>query len=136
MRRRICSRDRGDMTVLGRTPDLGDAFGQALARCWASGARRGVTYEVVEREDGYIGVTDAADYFADPADWSPVEQWGCEQVVDRVLDIGRGAGRHAVPLGRAGHAVVGLDASQGAVEVARARGVCAVEAGSATSPRA
>lgn len=115
------------MTSLNPAPVIGDAFGHVLARCWAAGGRRGVAYQVVERDDGFIGVTDAAGYFASPTDWSPAERWGCEQAVGRVLDIGCGAGRHAVPLGQAGHDVIGLDTSDGAVEVACARGVHAVQ---------
>lgn len=77
-------------------PSIGDAFGRVLTRCWEAGVHEGVAFEVVERDDGYLGVTDAATYFA-PADaWSEPERWGCEQAVDRVLDVGCGAGRHAV----------------------------------------
>lgn len=114
------------MTSFSPTPVIGDAFGHILGRCWAARGRHGVAFEVVERDDGYIGVTDAAGYFASPTDWSPAERWGCEQAVGRVLDIGCGAGRHAIPLGQAGHDVIGLDTSGGAVEVARARSVHAV----------
>jgi SAM-dependent methyltransferase len=116
------------MTSLAVEPIVGDAFGNILARCWAAGGHRGVAYEIVERDDGYIGATDAASYFGPPSDWSPAEQWGCNQALGRVLDVGCGAGRHAVALRRSGHEVVGIDTSPGAVEIARARGVHAVQA--------
>jgi SAM-dependent methyltransferase len=115
------------MTALNPTPTIGDAFGRVLTRCWASGARHGVAYEIVEREDGYVSVTDAVVYFAAPAGWSAAERWGCDHAVGRVLDIGCGAGRHAIPLSQAGHEVIGIDTSPGAVEVSRARGIRAVQ---------
>jgi SAM-dependent methyltransferase len=109
-----------------REPVVGDAFGAVLARCWEAGAVAGAAFEVVERDDGYISVGDAARYFAGADSWSPVERWACGQVTGRVLDVGCGAGRHALPLQQAGHEVVGLDASPGAVAVATQRGVNAV----------
>lgn len=105
---------------------MGDAFGAVLARCWEAGAVAGVAFDVVERDDGFIGVGDAARWFAGADSWSPVERWACAQVTGRVLDVGCGAGRHALPLQQAGHEVVGLDASPGAVAVAMRRGVSAV----------
>jgi SAM-dependent methyltransferase len=69
-----------------------------------------------------------------PTDWSPVERWGCEQAVGRVLDVGCGAGRHAVPLSEAGHDIVGIDTSPGAVGIARVRGIRVVEGSIADIP--
>lgn len=60
-------------------PSIGDAFGQTLARCWQTGATPNTTYEIVERDDGFIQAHDAARYFAEPHEWSPVERWACEQ---------------------------------------------------------
>lgn len=107
-------------------PRVGDAFGQVLSRCWDAGARAGVAFEVVERDDWYVQATDAATYFASRDEWSAVERWGCDQASGRVLDVGCGAGRHAVALQAAGHDVVGLDPSPGAAAVATARGVSVI----------
>jgi SAM-dependent methyltransferase len=111
----------------------GDAFGTALLRCWHGGARPGLVHEVVERDDGYLSLGDVARYFAGEDEWPPVERWAVARVTGRVLDVGCGAGRHALPLAARGHDVVGVDASPGAVEVARARGVAAL-VGTAEQP--
>lgn len=116
------------MTTVAREPVIGDAFGRVLTRCWQAGVRPGVAFEVVERDDGHVGVGDAARYFAGPDEWSPAERWACQQVIGRVLDVGCGAGRHAVALAEAGCEVFGVDPSSGAVAVACARGVSAVQA--------
>lgn len=116
-------------------PAVGDAFGQALQRCWAGGARRGIAYEVVERDDGHIGVTDAAEYFNPPEDWSPLEHLACDTVRGRVLDVGCGAGRHAVVLAAKGVKVTGLEPSPGAAALARERGVPVVEGSIHEHPR-
>lgn len=106
---------------------LGDAFGRVLTRCWEAGVREGVAFEIVERDDGHIGATDAVTYFADADSWSEPERWGREQAVGRVLDIGCGAGRHAVVMSAKGCDVVGLDPSPGAAAVASERGVRVVQ---------
>ncbi|MGH3467079.1 MAG: class I SAM-dependent methyltransferase, partial [Thermocrispum sp.] len=104
-------------------PRIGDAFGQILIRCWEAGAVPGAAFEVVERDDGYLEAHDANGYFAELVDWSSVERWGCEATVGRVLDIGCGAGRHAVELQSTGTDITGVDPSPGAVRVARERGI-------------
>ncbi|MGH3681827.1 MAG: class I SAM-dependent methyltransferase [Natronosporangium sp.] len=113
------------MATTGPVP--GDAFGIALQRCWDADAAPGVAYEVVERDDGYIGVTDAAEYFNPPERWTALEHLACDRAAGRVLDIGCGAGRHAVPLRARGLDVTGLEPSPGAAAVARGRGVRVVE---------
>jgi len=77
-------------------PSEGDAFGQLLLQCWRDGGRTGVAHEIVERDDGFIGLSDAATYFAGPDEWQAPERAGLEHIVGRVLDVGCGAGRHAV----------------------------------------
>lgn len=108
-------------------PLTGDAFGRMLRRCWEAGASSGIVFEIIERDDGHIGAGDATRYFDGPERWSTAERWGCAHVTGRVLDVGCGAGRHAVALRAAGHELVGLAVSPGAVSVACERGVHAVE---------
>jgi len=98
-----------------------DAFGHALKDRLAGAG--GI--EIIERSDGYIAVAsmDLDDYFAPAADWPAHQQWAAQQCTGRVLDIGAGAGRFALHLQRQGHDVVAIDASLGAVEVCRERGV-------------
>jgi SAM-dependent methyltransferase len=111
---------------------LGDAFGNALRECWrlrirTDTVRTGAVFVVQERDDGFVLATDVARFFTPLTAMGPVDKWACAQAVGRVLDVGCGAGRHALALMRSGHEVVGIDTSPGAVEVARARGVNAVE---------
>ncbi|MDV6012495.1 class I SAM-dependent methyltransferase [Haloechinothrix sp. LS1_15] len=111
----------------GIGPFEGDAFGQALRTCHLAGGTAGAAYEIVERDDGLIGVTDMAGYFAPPDGWPEVERRLLDEVTGRVLDVGCGGGRHATALHKAGFDVLGLDPSPGAVEVARRRGAPAVQ---------
>ncbi|MBB5787899.1 class I SAM-dependent methyltransferase [Jiangella mangrovi] len=110
----------------------GDAFGRVLERCHAAGARPGTEFTVIERDDGHVDVHDAAAYFAERESWPDVERRICTSATGRVLDVGCGAGRHAVPLAADGLEVVGVDTSPGAVAVACERGVDA-RIGSATA---
>ena len=90
-----------------------DAFGQQF---WAqyNGAE---SFEVMEREDGYIDVGDPKLYFSDYTDWAPFEQKAMEFAKGRVLDIGCGAGRHSLYLQKKGFDVLGIDSSPLAVEI-------------------
>lgn len=116
--------------VRDHLPDLviGDAFGRALRDCHEAGAQAGQVFEVVERDDGWIGVSDAAAYFAPLTGWPELERNAYPEITGRVLDVGCGAGRHAQVLTAGGREVVGIDSSPGAVDVARARGVDARQA--------
>jgi SAM-dependent methyltransferase len=98
-------------------------------RYWLGGQRRGRDFEIAERDDGYISALDVAHYFPRAEMLAPLDQWACERARGRVLDVGCGSGRHALPLQGRGHEVVAIDPSPGAVRVARLRGVDAVEAG-------
>lgn len=101
-----------------------DAYGAALRAYHETGE----SFEVVERDDGFVGQPgDPAMYFSDPEGWAERERVAMDRAEDRVLDVGCGAGRHALYLQEQGHEVVGIDASPGAVEVARERGVDARE---------
>lgn len=80
-------------------------------------------YEVIERDDGTVwaGTPDA--YFAPHRRWPAAERSALRSARGRVLDIGCGAGRVSLHLQERGLEVVAIDASPGAVEVARRRGV-------------
>jgi SAM-dependent methyltransferase len=92
-------------------------------RCWESGLRPGVGYEIIERDDGHVHAMDMARLFSpNPTDWKLVERVACEHVEGRVLDVGCGVGRHAVLFAEKGYVVVGPELSPGAAAVSRARG--------------
>jgi SAM-dependent methyltransferase len=98
-----------------------DAQGQQLLAQLKSGIP---TAEIIERDDGYIDTgAEPGLYFGDYKDWWPLERRAIRAAKGRVLDIGCGAGRHALYLQRTGLDVTGIDASPGAVQVCRARGL-------------
>jgi len=83
--------------------------------------------EIIERDDGYIlpgGL--AADYLLPYDRWPSHQRAVADRACGRVLDIGCGAGRFCLELQDRGHEVVGIDASPGAVEASRRRGVADV----------
>jgi SAM-dependent methyltransferase len=102
-------------------PTTGDAFGQMLVACLRAGAESGTTAEVVERDDGNIGVGETSRYFVAPS--GEEANWVMPRTHGAVLDIGAGAGRYALELQAAGHVVTALDTSEGATSVCRERGV-------------
>jgi SAM-dependent methyltransferase len=96
-----------------------DAFGRALYD-----AHRGVdACELVERDDGFLDAASASDYLAPYASWSAATRRVLGEVRGRVLDIGCGAGRFAIPLQERGHEVLGIDLSPLAVRTAKLRGL-------------
>ncbi|HET6614993.1 MAG TPA: methyltransferase domain-containing protein [Dehalococcoidia bacterium] len=122
-------------------PTISDAFGAALRECFDAGGVPGVTPQIIERDDGFIESNDMAVYFEQPDQWSELDRWACDAVRGHILDIGAGAGRHALFLQERGHDVTALDTSHGAVTVCEARGVSKVFEGTiedlvATAPAA
>lgn len=86
--------------------------------------RRETIYEVIERDDDFIDVADGyCAYFSDARYWPGIERDAMAYVRGTVLDVGTGAGRHALFLQRHGLRVTAIDKSPLAVRVARARGV-------------
>lgn len=102
------------------TPETGDAVG-AMLRAYAE---TGEGHEVIERDDGWVGVSAGGEfYFADYDEWPAPDRRAVDRAEGRVLDVGCGAGRAALYLQERGHDVTAVDVSEGAVEVARDRGV-------------
>jgi len=97
-----------------------DAFGQELWACY-----KGQDFcEIVERDDGYFSAHQSPKvYFSEYKDWSIIEQKAIDFVKGRVLDIGCGAGRHALYLQQKGFSVVGVDSSLLAIKVCKLRGL-------------
>jgi len=99
--------------------DQTDAFGEAM-RAHHAGED---VMEIIERDDGWIGVNGVDGYFRDPEEWPDIVSQALERVEGRILDVGCGPGSHALELQERGHDVTGIDVSPGAIEVARDRGV-------------
>jgi len=98
-----------------------DAYGEMLKWQLKTGEP---ACEIIERDDGYIDTgSDLGRYFLPPQKWSSVERRAVAQAKGRVLDIGCGAGRHSLYLQERGLDVTAIDASRGAIDVAKQRGV-------------
>ncbi|MBN2310479.1 MAG: class I SAM-dependent methyltransferase [Candidatus Hydrogenedentes bacterium] len=97
-----------------------DAFGQIL---WDHLEGR-TAYEIVERDDGFVDVScGPLRYFSAYAEWPEHERAAMEYAGARVLDVGCGAGRHALHLQEQGRGVLGIDISPKAIQVCKRRGV-------------
>ncbi len=113
------------MEVLDRQPRPGDAFGLALLDFLHGGS--GV--HITERDDGQVDAMAADLYFIGYEKWADfhfvtaTDVAALEIVSGRVLDVGAGAGRHALAVQQRGDEAVALDVSPGAIEVCRERGV-------------
>jgi SAM-dependent methyltransferase len=93
-----------------------DAFGRGLYDC-SIGEN---IHEVIEREDGFISVSKGPGiYFSEFDDWIPAEQEAMSYAFGQDLDIGCGAGRHALYLQDNGLDVLGLDSSPLALKVSQ-----------------
>jgi SAM-dependent methyltransferase len=77
----------------------------------------------IERDDGRVDREDVSWYFTSPREFPRHEKAALEFARGRVLDIGCGAGRHALYFQKRGLRVTAVDASPRIVELARARGV-------------
>ena len=98
-----------------------DAFGQTLLDQYKDPKRS--VREIVERDDNFIGADPAKYYFTTYKDWSKLEKDGLKFVRGKVLDIGCGAGRHALYLQSKGFDVTGIDNSPLAIKVSKLRGL-------------
>jgi len=101
--------------------NIQDAYGQQLL---AQYNRQTATAEIIERDDWFIDFgSDAGSYFTEYEQWSPLEQQTIKRARGRILDIGCGAGRHALYLQQKGFDVTGIDNSPGAIKVSKSRGL-------------
>lgn len=98
---------------------MADAFGKLLAG-YLNGDSTPYT---IRRDDGWIDKDEAKGYFSKYEEWKNYEKDILNYVQGRVLDLGAGAGRHALYLQEKGFEVHAIDISVGAVEVMRQRGV-------------
>jgi SAM-dependent methyltransferase len=97
-----------------------DAFGMALLDTFHG--KRG--FAVIERDDGLVEVDEPLSrYLATVSHWMPCERRAIRRARGRVLDIGAGAGRHALHLQRKGLRVTALDPSPAAAQLLRERGL-------------
>ena len=97
-----------------------DAYGQEV---WAFFLKK-ESYEVVERDDGFIGLSGGARaYFAAFKDWPKIENQGINLAKGNILDIGCGAGRVSLYLQGNGYNTTSIDNSPLAIRVCKKRGV-------------
>ena len=102
--------------------DNQDAYGHLIADYYDG---KTDALEIVEREDGFITASPVHPqiYFAEYPDWPAHQQCALASATGRVLDIGSGAGRHALYLQARGHEVLGIDNSPLAIQLCRRRGL-------------
>jgi SAM-dependent methyltransferase len=97
-----------------------DVYGAELADLLSGGQ----AMEIVERDDGFLMVSDGRYQIAPFRRWDDrLERRSMRFVRGRVLDVGCGAGRVCLHLQGRGLDVVGIDSSPGAVACSRRRGV-------------
>jgi SAM-dependent methyltransferase len=100
--------------------DFQDAYGHQVYDY----LRRKDAWEIVERDDGFFGVSAGAkSYFADYEKWHDREKKAIRFVKGRVLDIGCGPGRISLYLQKKGFDVLGVDISPLAIRVCKLRGL-------------
>jgi SAM-dependent methyltransferase len=101
-----------------------DAYGAEL---WDYYTTKQKKREIVERDDNFIdGKRDGYGgdvYFSEYRDWSPIEKKAIKYAHGRVLDVGCGAGRHALYLQKKGLDVTGIDTSPLAIKICQLRGL-------------
>lgn len=97
-----------------------DAFGRGIYDHYHGE----IVDEVIEREDGYIDVSEGPrSYLSEYKDWPPHLQQAVNHAKGKVLDIGCGGGRHSLYLQGKGLDVMGIDISPMALQCCRERGL-------------
>ena len=86
--------------------DHQDALGHALFD-YLNGIS---SYEITERDDGFIqSEIGPKGYFRPYSEWSSIEKKASKLVKGRILDVGCGAGRHALYFQEKEYEVLGID---------------------------
>lgn len=97
-----------------------DAYGQIIWNYY----QKNEGYEIVERDDGHIDVSNNPEvYFSEYNDWSEHQKKAMSFVKKNVLDIGCGAGRHSLYLQEQGFNITAIDQSPLAIEICIHRGI-------------
>ena len=96
-----------------------DTFGMALIDYFDDPS----SVHVIERDDGYIHITETKVYFRKFHEWNPIEQQLAKLVEGKVLDIGCGSGRCMKYFQENGVEAVGIDLSELAIKAAERFGV-------------
>ncbi len=97
-----------------------DAYGQEIL-AYLNGKP---SYEIVERDDGFVALSEgAADYFKEYKHWPSGQKKAIKFARGKVLDVGTGAGRVSLYLQKQGLKVVAIDNSPLAIQVCKKRGV-------------
>jgi len=97
-----------------------DAYGQEI---WAFFQGK-ESYEIVERDDGFIDFSDGPSvYFAEFEKWPKHEKEAIKFAKGKILDVGAGAGRVSLYLQKRGFDVIAIDNSPLAIKVCKKRGV-------------
>ncbi len=97
--------------------DYQDAFGHA----YYDYLKGETSFMIIERSDGYIEAGNIAMYFTEYKDWPSHVKRAMKYVHGKVLDVGCGAGRHALYLQQNGFDVLGIDVSPLAIKVCKMR---------------
>ena len=99
--------------------DKQDAYGR-LIYDYLNGEQ---SLEIVEREDGYITTSSMGPltYFAEYPQWEEHQKLAMNYIIGPILDIGCGAGRHALYFQKKGHEVLATDNSPLAIQVCKKR---------------
>ncbi len=97
-----------------------DAHGQVILKYFENQ----YSFDVVERDDGYINVDEGATlYFSEYKNWKNHEKEGIKFAKGICLDIGTGAGRVPLYLQQKGLYCIAIDTSPLAIKVCKLRGV-------------
>lgn len=100
-----------------------DTFGRALEDTYEDGGAVSNLPQVVELSNGHIAVGRLGRYFENEEELGTLDRWAVQWAKGRILDVGAGAGRHALILQQKGGDVTALDPSPRAIDVCRRRGV-------------